>query len=200
MPGLGVELAREGRGGVHHDRPLEGTDNIRVEMHGKDRSIDARRPFATGWRVAGPTPGQFGPWRGVISASPRRSPRAAAGVRHPRTRPGAVGSDAGTVCKENTDVFVNQSPRWNSSAKIAAASKPFLYDFTGTRGSEPVPYSAFLHECCRYPSSGLYRFLAIAYPPLSITQRWTNPMGEDQRTRLPLGIPFPILQSLNLLL
>ena len=26
----------------------KGTDTIRVEMHGKDRGIDARRPFATG--------------------------------------------------------------------------------------------------------------------------------------------------------
>ena len=38
------------------------------------------------------------------------------------------------------------------NATITAASRPFLYDFTVTRGSEPVPYRAFLHECCRYPS------------------------------------------------
>ena len=37
------------------------------------------------------------------------------------------------------------------NATITAASRPFLYDFTVTRGSEPVPYRAFLHECCRYP-------------------------------------------------
>ena len=36
-------------GGVEVDRHgFEGTDTIRVEMHGKDRGIDARRPFATG--------------------------------------------------------------------------------------------------------------------------------------------------------
>ena len=43
---------------------VQGTDNIRVEMHGKDRGIDARRPFAAGWRVPGPTLGQFELWRG----------------------------------------------------------------------------------------------------------------------------------------
>ena len=37
------------------------------------------------------------------------------------------------------------------NATITAASRPFLYDFTVTRGSEPVPYRAFLHERCRYP-------------------------------------------------
>ena len=37
------------------------------------------------------------------------------------------------------------------NATITVASRPFLYDFTVTRGSEPVPYRAFLHECCRYP-------------------------------------------------
>ena len=40
------------------------------------------------------------------------------------------------------------------NATITAASRPFLYDFTVTRGSEPVPYRAFLHECCRYPLTG----------------------------------------------
>ena len=37
------------------------------------------------------------------------------------------------------------------NATITAPSRPFLYGFTVTRGSEPVPYRAFLHECCRYP-------------------------------------------------
>ena len=45
----------------------------------------------------------------------------------------------------------NSLPMWNPSAKITTASKPFLYDFTVTRGLERVPYRAFLHECCRYP-------------------------------------------------
>ena len=40
------------------------------------------------------------------------------------------------------------------NATITAASRPFLYDFTVTRASEPVPYRAFLHECCRYPQNG----------------------------------------------
>ena len=46
----------------------------------------------------------------------------------------------------------NSLPMWNPSAKITTASKPFLYDFTVTRGLERAPYRAFLHECCRYPS------------------------------------------------
>ena len=45
----------------------------------------------------------------------------------------------------------NSLPMWNPSAKITTASKPFLYDFTVTRGLERAPYRAFLHECCRYP-------------------------------------------------
>ena len=43
-----------------------------------------------------------------ISVSPRRSPRAVAGVRYPRTRTRDVGSDAGTVCKEKMNVFIKQ--------------------------------------------------------------------------------------------
>ena len=82
-------------------RPYEGTDNIRVEMHGKDRGIDARRPFAAGWLY--PDRLRASSVRAMarrISVSPRRSPRAVVGVRHRRTRPGAVESNAGMVCKE----------------------------------------------------------------------------------------------------
>ena len=61
-----------------------------------------------------------------------------------------VGCRHGSVRKKRT-FSSNSLPMWNSIAKITAASRPFLYDFTGTRGSEPVPYRAFLHECCRCP-------------------------------------------------
>ena len=50
----------------------------------------------------------------------------------------------------------NSLPMWNPSAKITTASKPFLYDFTITRGLERAPYRAFLHECCRYPKFAAY--------------------------------------------
>ena len=49
------------------------------------------------------------------------------------------------------------------NATITVASRPFLYDFTVTRGSEPVPYRAFLHEWCRYPYD---KKLDYPYPQL----------------------------------
>ena len=48
------------------------------------------------------------------------------------------------------------------NATITVASRPFLYDFTVTRGSEPVPYRAFLHECCRYPEERKFLGFSIA--------------------------------------
>ena len=74
------------------------------------------------------------------------------GERHRRTRTGAVGANAGTVCKKKRTFSSISSPMCKPNATITVASRPFLYDFTVTRGSEPVPYRAFLHECCRYPN------------------------------------------------
>ena len=102
-----ADCSRSGRA-----RRWKGTDNIRVEMHGKDRGIDARRPFAAGWLH--PDRLRASSVRAMarrISVSPRRSPRAVVGVRHRRTRPGAVESNAGMVCKGKRPLFTNQSSK-----------------------------------------------------------------------------------------
>ena len=57
------------------------------------------------------------------------------------------------------------------NATITAASRPFLYDFTVTRGSEPVPYRAFLHEWCRYPQSD-----GLSVPPPELLAH-ISPLG-----------------------
>ena len=132
-------------------RCSKGTDNIRVEMHGKDRGIDARRLFFAGWRVPGPSPGHSELWRGESQylRADLQGGLPASGTRE-RGRELSSRTPAWSVMKKRTFSSISL-PMWNSSAKITAASRPFLYDFTVTRGLEPVPYRAFLHECCRYP-------------------------------------------------